>query len=179
MPKFLKYALVVLLVVVLSVGAAVALLPDRFEVHREITIDAGPAAIHPYLEDLSRWPEWSAWNAERFPSLVSEFSGPERGVDAVWSWTMDEGPGRLVLTASDPVKGVWYDLTFGEGAERMSSKGAIQYLPAEGGTKLLWTTSGELHGLGKLMGPLVDSAMGPDFEAGLAKLKQLVEGTDA
>ena len=35
-----------------------------------------------------------------------------------------------------------------------------------------------LMAVAKLMGPLFDSLMGPDFEAGLAKLKQIVEAPE-
>ena len=178
MPKLLKFSLALLLALLLLLGLAVVFMPDEYEVRREITIEAEAAAIHPYVEEFARWPEWCAWNVEAFPSIVNTFSGPERGVDCTWSWAMDEGPGSMTITASDPAKGVWFDLTFGpEGAE-MLSKGVIQYIPGEGSTKLAWTNRGELSGLGKLMGPMLDSMMGRDFETGLARLKALVEAPE-
>lgn len=180
MPKSLQFVLCMLLALILLLGLGMLFMPDRYEVVREQTIEAEAATIHPYVEELRRWPDWCAWNSETMPSLVSTFSGSERGVDAVWSWTADEGPGRMVVTASDPAKGVWFDLEFGEADRKMISKGVIQYAPAgEGRTKLTWTNRGELSGLSKLMGPMLDSMMGPDFEAGLASLAELVEAEAA
>ena len=177
MLKLIKFTLLTLLAMALLLGLAVVFLPDHYEVRREITIDAEAADIHPYVEEFARWERWCPWNVEAFPSLVNTYSGPERGVDCAWSWTMDEGPGGMVVTASDPERGVWFDLSFGEPGRVMHSKGVIQYLPAEaeGSTTVAWSNQGQLSGVSKLMGPLLDSMMGRDFESGLTALEQLVE----
>ena len=175
MLKFIKFALLILLVLTLLLGLAIVFLPDHYEVRRELTIEADAATIHPHVEELARWEQWCAWNVEAFPSLVNTYTGPERGVDSSWSWTMDEGPGSLVITASDPLRGVWFDLAFGEPGRVMHSKGVIQYFPSADSTRVAWTNQGQLSGVSKLMGPLLDSMMGRDFESGLAELKRLVE----
>ena len=177
MLKFIKFALLTLLVLLLLVGLAILLLPDHYEVRREVTIDAPVAAIHPQVDELAHWQQWCPWNVEAYPSLVNSYSGPARGVDCAWSWSMDEGPGSLVITASDPQKGVWFDMALGESERVMHSKGVIQYFPDGDTTTLAWSNQGQLAGVSKLIGPFLDSKMGRDFESGLTRLKQLVESS--
>ncbi len=160
-------------------GAAYTLSPERYEVSREIVIDARSGKIHKYLEDLRRWPEWSAWTAENDPEISHSYSGADKGVDARSSWTSSQGPGSMVITTSKPDTGLWYDLTFGEPGKEMHSKGAFQYYQVPEGTKVVWTMAGQLEGvIPRLMGFGMDLFMGPSFEEGLAGLKRVAEGTE-
>jgi len=167
---------ITLAAVAVLVGALYACAPTRYEVVREITIAAPPAEVHPFVADLRRWPAWSVWNAERDESLRYAYSGPEQGVDARASWTSKQGPGALLVTASDPGKGVWYDMTFGAGDRVLRSKGALQYAAVEGGTRVTWTSAGQLSGFFlRVMGYGMDAMMGPSLEQGLDGLKRAVE----
>ena len=176
--QVLKVLGTTLLAVAAVLGGLLAFAPERYEVVREATIAAPAVEVHPWVEDLRRWPEWSLWSSEHDPSLELTYAGPERGVDARESWTSRRGPGSLVITASDPAKGVWYDLVFGQGGGAVHSKGVLQYERVEGGTRVRWTAAGELRGpVARIMGYGMDALMGPQFEAGLAGLKRVVEGT--
>jgi uncharacterized protein YndB with AHSA1/START domain len=48
--------------------------------------------------------------------------------------------------------------------------------PVEGGTKFTIRSEGEMGGLAKLVGPLLDRTMKKQMEGNLAKLKALLEG---
>lgn len=175
---FKKLALGCLLLIALVVGLGiygVSKLPSTIDVSQSRVIDASTAEIHPLVEDFKRWPEWSYWEAED-STLTYEYSGSEKGEGAIVSWLGKDGPGGMTATASDPDKGFWYDLSFGEGDQTMKSKGVIQYEAVEGGTRVSFEMRGELDGLlGKLMGAVVTPAVTIAFDANLANLAGLVE----
>jgi hypothetical protein len=168
---------VLLLPILLIVGAF--FLPGRFHVERSLTIKASPADIFPYLNELRRWPEWTSWTTNREPSLVYQQSGPAAGVGATQSWTARSGNGSIRLTSSDPADGVGYELNFNEG--RFVSQGRLRLLPVPEGTRVVWTTDGDLgrNPVGRYLGLLMDRMMGADFEIGLQNLKTKLEPAPA
>lgn len=152
------------------------LLPARYEVERSVVVAAPSEAIHAYLEDLRRWEEWFA-RPEQGPGTSLTFSGAEQGVDARMEWSGgSEGTGSLTITASDPAKGVWFDIQTGSG---FAAKCAVRYFPVEGGCRVTWTRAGNL-GLNPLLryfGLFADSLMGDDFAGKLGRIRALVEGS--
>ena len=137
-----------------------------------------PEQVHPAVNRLKEWPTWTAWTVERFPDMQVSFSGPEEGVGAKYEWDgKSTGQGELELKTSDPAQGVTYDLAFDHG--KMPSTGGLRFAPEGAGTKVTWYADGDLgwSPIGRCFGVMMDSMMGPDFEAGLAKLKKKVEGT--
>jgi carbon monoxide dehydrogenase subunit G len=176
MKSALKKVVFAILVLPILIILAAFFLPSRYKVERSLLIQAKPDAIFPLLNDLKRWPEWTAWNSQREPSLVYAYPGPvSAGVGAVQSWTAQSGNGSIKLTAADPLQGVAYELNFNEG--RFISTGRIQLLPADQGTRVVWTNEGDLgsNPVGRYLGLLMDKWMGADFELGLQNLKAKTE----
>jgi uncharacterized membrane protein len=161
------------IVLLLIVGLC---LPRQFRVERSVTIDAPAEKVHAVVSRFRDWPTWTAWNQERFPDLKMTYDGPAEGVGAKSHWTSEAaGTGDMEITASDPAKGVAYDLAFDDGA--MLSQGGIDYAPSGGDTLVTWHAEGDLgwNPVGRYFGLLMDGMMGPDFEKGLANLKRRVE----
>jgi hypothetical protein len=167
-------ALLAMLVFVVPFG-----LPGQYRVMRNVTINAPPAAIHPSVNTLREWPDWSAWTVAKYPDLKITNSGPEAGVGAIDEFEGESvgGHGKFEITKSDPDEGIEYNLDFDRGM--YVSTGGIKYAKDEGATNVTWTNEGELgwspisrwcNALG-----LLDAAMGPDLETGLANLKKKVE----
>jgi hypothetical protein len=146
-------------------------LPATYRVERSLAINAAPEIIFPYLNELRRWPEWTAWNTNREPSLVYIQAGPPSGVGAVQSWTARSGNGSIKLTESDPDRGIGYELNFNEG--RFISTGRIDLVPVTNGTRVVWSNYGNFgrNPVGRYLGLLMDKWMGNDFETGLQNLK--------
>jgi hypothetical protein len=175
--KVLKILIVLLIVLLVALAAVPAALPSSYEVTRSVQIQAPATLIHPWIEDLKLWPEWSAWNKGRYPDMTYEYSGADKGVGAVSSWKSEEaGNGSMTITASDPSRGVWYDLDF-EGMYQ--SKGVVSYEPVTDGTKVSLIMRGDLGYFARYFGLVMDRMMGPDFEQGLARLEQRVESEAA
>lgn len=171
MKKFLL-GLVVVLVILAGIPF---LLPSTFSVARSIEIAGDTAAIFEYVNTLEKWPAWTAWSVEKYPEMTHTFEGPKSGKDARMSWTDPKnGNGSLVITSSDPARGITYDLLF-EGFGKCEGSIAFETLGYR--VKVTMATKGDLgnNPIARCLGLLMDGLMGPDLEAGLGKLEELVE----
>lgn len=151
------------------------LFDPRVEVSRAIVIEAQPRDIHPWIDDLERWPRWSPFDRIEPPAVY--VLGPLRaGVGASRSWTSDtRGSGRQTIVRSEPDAGVWMELML-EGVPE-PGRVAITFHPVEGGTEVRWTDAFHFgdNPLYRWMTPFLDDIVGSAFEQGLADLKALVE----
>ena len=166
------------IVAIVVVGAAY-LLPRDVHVTRSIVIDRSAAAVFPFLNSLRRFNEWSPWSAID-PNVKINFSGPESGVGAHMAWAGNSkvGSGTQTITNSVENTRVIVDLDFGGMGV---AKASWLLSPAGEGTRVEWTldtTVGD-NPIGRYMGLFMDRMMGPDYEQGLAKLKQRVESNAA
>jgi len=169
----------VLQIVMLSVlGTVVVLvvmgliLPNHYRVERSILIDAPPAAVHPWIDDLRRWPTWANWN--RAADTTLEYSGTSQGVGAQEIWRdQRRGTGTITITRSDSAHGVWFTTELGDGTV---GGGSLTYAESAGTTTVTWTDEGRLP---KIVGGFVrghfQDVLGEHFEEGLRRLKQVVE----
>ncbi len=83
----------------------------------------------------------------------------------------------MTFTKSDPLDGVQYDMSF-DGA--FPSEGVLRYEVTPTGTQVTWSMSGEMDNfISRYMGLLMNSMVGPPFEAGLEKLKTAAEALPA
>jgi uncharacterized protein YndB with AHSA1/START domain len=162
-----------LLVVVLAVVGF--FLPNKFKVERLVTIAAPAEKIYPMIAETRKWPTWTVWN-ERDPNMKIEYSGPAAGAGAKWAWqSKTEGNGAMEFSSADVSKGIAYKLTFADFG--MASTGVLSMVPSGAGTTVTWTNEGEFgaNPFMRYFGLAMDSMVGKDFAAGLAKLKKLVE----
>jgi hypothetical protein len=152
-------------------------LPGSVEVQRVVKLKLPQEELHPMLDDLERWREWTVWGDTDEP-IILEYSDPSAGVGAWYSWQGDAiGAGRIEITASDPARGVWYDMTFS--LEPYPMKGALRYLPSDEGTELEWSLRGELNGpLERALGPILKWRIGVDFDNNLKALTELIEESE-
>lgn len=141
-----------------------------FSLTRDAVIGADPATVHALIDDLHAWKQWSPWE-ERDPDLKRTYSGPDKGVGAHYAWSGNKkvGAGSMEITGSTAEQ-VDIDLEFVE-PFKASNKTAFRLTPADGGTRVEWTMTGERNLFMTVMGKLFfDKAIAKDFDQGLAKL---------
>ena len=175
--KILRRILVIIGVLLFVLIVVSQLLPSKYHVERSVMIQAKPDAIHPWLDQLKKWPEWSAWTPAKDPTLVYRYEGPEAGAGAISKWEAKKmGQGEMTLTESDPQKGVKFNLSFEHGKYR--STGSLSFQPAGDATKVVWGMDGDVsrNPMDRYFSLLMDKMVGADFEEGLGNLKQKVEG---
>lgn len=172
--KIAKWIAIAAAVLVGVFLAGAALLPSAYKVERTATINAPAAKIYPLIAEPKSWPRWTVWN-QREPDLRMTFSGEPAGKGAKWAWVGRDGPGTMEFTDAEQDKAVHYALAFPDMG--MSSTGSLRLEPAGSGTRVTWTTRGDLGGnpIHRWFGLFLDRMMGEDFEGGLANLKTLAE----
>ncbi|MGB0932002.1 MAG: SRPBCC family protein [Chitinophagales bacterium] len=176
MSRTVKFLIVVSIVFSLFLASGF-LLPDHYEVKRDIAIKSNSEGIYPYLSDLKKWQDWTAWSKKEDPSLEIHYEGSETGQGAKQIWNGKKmGDGELTLTESNPGDGVYYVMKMSEGNVQM--KGSIVFRPIDPtNTKVVWTVSGELgnNPIFRYFGFLMENMLANDLETGLKSLKGMVE----
>lgn len=168
-----------LLIVVAVLLLAGFLLPRQVEVSRAVVIDAPSGAIWPLVSDLKRFNEWSPWAAIDPDGTTYHYEGPQDGVGQRLVWSSahpDVGSGSQEIIEIDPGRSVTAQLRFGELGEAEAS---IILTPAGRGTEVTWDFDTDLgmNPVRRWLGLFIDGWVGKDYEAGLARLKQLAEAS--
>jgi uncharacterized protein YndB with AHSA1/START domain len=175
MIKAVQWTLAIVGIAALLVVGAGFFLPSSFAVERAIVIDAPADRVFNLLVDPREWKRWAVWN-QRDPAMEITYGGPPFGQGARWSWKSEsEGSGSMVFTRVVPNERVAYELSFPEFG--MKSEGELMLVPAGSGTRVTWTNRGDVgrNPLKRYLAVSMDRLVGPDFEAGLANLKQQAE----
>jgi hypothetical protein len=129
------------------------------------------------VEDFHRWPAWSPWE-DLDPEVRRTYSGADKGVGAVYSWTGNRkaGEGRMEITRTDEAARVLVDLQFLK-PFKSTSVTTFTFAPEGDGTRVTWTMAGPQTLSVKVMGLFtsMDKLVGKDFEKGLQRLRTVVE----
>jgi uncharacterized protein YndB with AHSA1/START domain len=177
MRKFLKWFLGTLALVAAVIVVGGMFLNPNFNVSRGITIAAPPEKVFPLIANPRHWKQWSVWN-QRDPDMAISYDGPESGNGAKWTWkSRSEGDGSMTFKNVEANRSVGYDLYFPDFGT--TSTGELRLAPEGGGTRVTWTMNGNMgsNPLFRWIALASDSMIGKDFEAGLARLKNLAEKT--
>ena len=166
--------IVALLIAAVLIYAATK--PDSFRIERSTTIKAPPEKISAYLTDFKQWAAWSPWE-EKDPTMKRTFSGSANGKGAIYGWEGNKnvGTGRMEILDVQPQK-VTIKLDF---LAPFEAHNTAEYTmqPEGDSTKLTWAMFGPTNYMSKVMTTVMsmEKMVGPDFEAGLAKLKVAAE----
>jgi uncharacterized protein YndB with AHSA1/START domain len=150
--------------------------PDNFRIERSTTIKASPEKIAAYLTDFHQWTAWSPWEGKD-PAMARTYSGAASGTGAVYDWKGNKnvGTGRMEILDVQPQK-VTIKLDF---LSPFEAHNTAEYSlePQGDSTKMTWAMFGPSNFMSKVMSVFMnmDKMVGPDFEAGLAKLKAAAE----
>jgi hypothetical protein len=150
---------------------------STYRVDRSIAIAAPADRVFAQINDFHRWTEWSPWE-QLDPDLQRDYSGPDAGVGAVYSWNGNRkaGKGRMEIVESSAPDRVGIQLDF---IKPFKAHNHVEFvLTADGATtRVTWSMTG-----GKTLGTRImgiftsmDKLVGKDFEKGLAQLKTVAE----
>jgi len=174
--KRVLIGLVAVIVLVLGVGFA---LPQHVHVDRSIVINAPQAQLFDALNGFKRFNEFSPW-AALDPNTQYSYGGPEKGVGAKMSWVSTDskvGSGTNEIIESTPPNFIRTRLAFGD----QPAEASFKFESANGGTRVTWGFDCDLgaNPIAHYFGLMFDKWIGSDYEKGLAKLKQVMEQTNA
>jgi len=148
----------------------------EFSVSRQISIGASQATVHALINDFHAWRSWSPWE-DLDPTLARSYTGPEAGIGAQYAWTGNRkaGAGSMEIVDSAPdtiVVTVRFLKPF-----KATNTSTFELRSDGGPTVVTWTMSGASTGLAGLFSRFMnmEKLIGPDFEKGLARLKERAE----
>jgi hypothetical protein len=172
----LTYILIGLAIIIVGILAAASMKPDTVHYERSTVINTSPEKILPHLADFRNWMAWSPWD-KLDPDLKREFSGPEQGVGARYTWSGNNkgGEGTMeILEASS--HGVKIDLRFVRPFKSACTT-HVHFVEQGDATAVRWIMDGPQLFVGKLFSLFVkmDKMIGKDLETGLAGLKAEAE----
>jgi hypothetical protein len=152
------------------------LLPSEWEAERSEVILAPAEQIYPRIASFKEWEHWATAemrNAD--PTLQVEYSGPDNGVGASFSWNGEKmGKGRLTITRAEPGQGIWYEAAIQ--SDKVNGRGWLKLEPTAEGTRVTWNDQGDLPPVyGGYFAAMVQQSLETQFAAALKKLKEVSE----
>jgi hypothetical protein len=175
--RFLKRLAIGLVLLLAAAAVVVWMQPDDYRLTRSTAIAAPAAAVFAQVNDLRKWDDWSPW-AKLDPNAKVTFSGPPAGVGASFQWDGNDkiGAGTMSITESKPNERVATRTDFIKPFEG-SSRSDFVFSEQNGQTNVIWTMTGTQNFIGKAICLVMnmEKTVGPDFEKGLAQLKQVAE----
>jgi effector-binding domain-containing protein/uncharacterized protein YndB with AHSA1/START domain len=154
-----------------------AFLPGSVTVSRSTSIKAPASTVYGVLTDLTTYDAWMPWN--QIDSNMKKTFGPlSKGKGAWYSWSSENwkvGEGKLEISAVVPNQSVTTDLVFGGSDEINKAEWTLE--PDGNDTKITWTMHAHFghNPISRWFGLFGESMIAPDFEKGLAQLKQKIE----
>ena len=175
--RFLKRLGIGLVLLIAAFATVVWMQPDDYRLTRSTMIAAPAAMIFPHVNDLKQWEDWSPW-AKLDPNAKITFQGPQAGVGASFRWDGNDkvGAGTMTITESKPTTRVATRTDFVKPFAGTSNSDFI-FSETGGQTNVIWTMSGRNNFISKAICLFMsmERTLGPDFEKGLAQLKQVSE----
>ena len=175
--KIALYILGGLAALVLLLAVIGLLLPRQYRVERSAVIRAKPEVVFAQVADLRAWKNWGVW-FERDPQMQISYSEDTTAVGGWSEWkSKSQGNGKATLTRLAPFAAAEYRLQF-EGMG-FASTGSFTLIPRDDGVRIVWVDAGDLglNPISRWFGLFLDGMIGPDFAAGLAKLRAVCEKT--
>ena len=176
----LRRVVLFLIAIVIVLVAVAYLLPQRVQVARSVDIAAPPSIVFPLVADLRQSDKWSPWLGID-PNIRIEFSGAEVGVGQVMRWTSSHpqvGIGSQTITAYEPDTRVATALDFGPQGRAIAT---TTVEPQGDGSRVTWGFETDLgmNPVSRYFGLAMEGMIAPDYERGLAKLKEVAEAEAA
>lgn len=156
------------------------LLPAKVNVERSTQISAPANVIFNQVNNLKAWEAWDPWHAKEPEMGGSEYSGPDEGNGATHCWNSENeeiGKGCMVIIESKANEFIKTALQF-DGMD--SAFGGFTFNESEGVTTVVWNMEMDMgmNPIGRIMGLMMDGMVGPDFENGLVRLKEVAEAIE-
>lgn len=164
--RFLKYLLLLILIVLVAASIYLASLDGTYDVKRSRVVKADPEVVFNDLNDYRNWADWGPWY-EQDSTIAVTYSDKTAGQGASYSWTSEEGDGEMRTLLAKPNERIEAEILFKTPFGDMSSESYWIMEETEDGTKLTWGMKGEMPFLTRFMASSMEEQMGPMEERGL------------
>lgn len=170
----------VLVLLILGILALASTKPKIFSLSRQEIIRASPERLFPLIANFRNFIRWSPF--ENDPDMKRNFSGPEEGAGAVYSFDGNKnvGAGRVEILKAVPASDIVMRLDFLR-PMKTTNEVLFRLTPLGDDTEVTWSMSGPAPLFSRVMQVFfdMDKMVGSSFEKGLASLKALAENERA
>ncbi|MCP4459960.1 MAG: SRPBCC family protein [Cytophagales bacterium] len=176
--KILKMIGFVIVGLIVAIAIASFVISTDFNYEKTVTINVPIDSVWENVNSLEDMDKWAPW-LELDPDQKTERSGIDGTIGAMQSWDSDNpevGKGTQTIAKIEAPSYFETDLKFYEPYES-EAKGIIKLVKNGDGTDVIWGFTSDMPRPFNLMKLTMnmDEEIGPNFEAGLAKLKKLCE----
>ena len=155
---------------------ACTFMPNKFDVSRDIEINANPLIIFNQVNDFHNWNNWETW-AEMDTTIIINYGDITEGEDAYREWTAEKaGNGNMKIINSKLLEQIDFEISL---SDWNTFYRQFIFEPTKAGAKVSWTDKVDLPFLARGCGPIFDAMVGADFEKGLNNLKIYCENLPA
>ncbi len=176
--KVLKALGIIILVFIVIVILLGIIAPGDFNVERKVNIKAPVEVVFEHVKYWRNWQNWSPWaEMDSTMKVTVEGKDGEKGSKYIWKGHPElTGSGEMTNTGIKDNEEITYHLHFIEPWEDQSD-GYMRLINTENGSEAAWGFSGESAFPFNIMFLFMsmEDMMAPDFDRGLAKLKELSE----
>lgn len=134
--------LIGLIGLLLAAAAGPFFIGRRRGITRRILIEAPPALVFPYLNDLRNWPVWRSWHWQSDGPHFS-YAGPPVGVGATEIFQTRARSGVLRITVSEPDDHLAYTIELNDGSP--NNEGVFALRTVRRGTWVRWILKWDGH----------------------------------
>ncbi len=151
-------------------------LPQTKIVQRSIAIRSDVHLVFNELKDYQNWFQWRPWT-EKEPTASYFYEGSPGEVGFTMGWSGEViGEGSLTLLEVQEPSRIEGKLEFRK-PQWLTAKDIWELTESDGVTTVKWSNEASLdYPLGRWLGLYLDSLVGPDYERGLERLKNYLEG---
>jgi effector-binding domain-containing protein len=178
MKKFVRFLLVLILIVIAAVLILARIEPNDILVSRHILIKAPKDSVFEQVVKFKNWTNWSPWYKME-PGMKITYSCTDGQPGSSYHWVGDDkktGEGEMTTSAINDSE-MDFDVHYTKPYEGNAS-GILKTEDTAGMTKATWSltmhTPTPFNAMNIFMN--MDKMLGGDFENGLSNLKQYVEG---
>ena len=174
--KIIKKIGIVLLGIILLVVLISFFLPRKIHVERSLEMKATPEAAFALVNNLKAWEEWSPWH-KIDTNAVMTYSEVAEGPNSFYTWSSEDkhvGHGKLTVLETKEPEFIKTQLNF---EDMDPSYAEFHFEKTADGVKVTWTMDSDVgyNPIGKFFGLMMDKMIGPDYEKGLANMKEIAE----
>lgn len=171
-----------IVVIIACVLIAASRRPKEFRVERSTATTASAASVYRIISDFNRFAEWSPWQ-DKDPNMSTEINGEPGTVGTTYSWegNKDVGAGRMTITAAELNERIDLKLEFLK-PFKATNQATWRVDEEDGQRRIHWIMDGRNDTLMQQVMSMffnMDKMVGPDFEKGLASLRQVAENQAA
>ncbi len=176
--KYLRLFIFFIVSLIVVVVVFSWLVPVKQALDKSISIQAPAAVVYEQVARLENFNQWSSWN-QHDSTVKLEYTGTDGSVGASSHWTGDpkiSGEGRITIDSLEPGKMVSQRIHFIKPKEGHANS-SFTLNEVNGQTTVSWHFESETPRPWNIFNFFsdIEKNLGPEFEKGLAALKERIE----